>query len=109
MFGQTKLRHAADESSPRRQLLGAAAADGGPASLGFAHIAGASVDSVTRQSDTLVADRSPPEELEDIRLHWQQQRVYGSTRLQRQIEALRNRAAATRPRGRSRSGSSPEK
>jgi putative transposase len=58
---------------------------------------------------TLVAERSPPEEVEEIRLHTQQQRVYGSTKLQRQIEALTNRAASIRPRGRPRSGSQPEK
>ena len=55
-------------------------------------------DSRCESYRTLVAERSPPEELAEIRLHTQQQRVYGSTKLQRQIEALTNRDAAVRPR-----------
>jgi len=38
--------------------------------------------------------------VEAIRQHTQQQRAWGSDRFQRQIEALTNRAASVRPRGR---------
>lgn len=53
----------------------------------------------------LVNERLPPEELEEIRRFTQQQRVYGSQRLQRQVEALTHRAAVPRPRGRPRTES----
>jgi putative transposase len=66
-------------------------------------------DSRSERYRALVAERPPPEEFEEIRLHTQQQRVYGSARLQRQVEALTNRAAAVRPRGRPRSDSAHEK
>ena len=57
----------------------------------------------------LVNERPPPEELEEIRRCTQQQRVYAGERLQRQVEALTDRAAAPRPRGRPRAASPAEK
>jgi putative transposase len=38
--------------------------------------------------------------LDDLRLHTQQQRAWGSLRFQQQIEALTQRAVGVRPRGR---------
>ncbi len=40
--------------------------------------------------------------LDDLRLHTQQQRAWGSDRFRQQIEALTQRAAGVRPRGRPR-------
>ena len=44
-------------------------------------------------------------DLDEIRLHTQQQRAWGSLRFQSQIEALAGRAASVRPRGRKGKGS----
>ena len=53
----------------------------------------------------VVNERLQPEELEEIRRYTQQQRVYGSDRLQLQVQALTHRAAVPRPRGRPRTDS----
>ena len=57
----------------------------------------------------LVNERMQPQELEEIRRFTRQQRVYGSRRLQCQVEALTHRATATRPRGRPRKESNAGK
>jgi len=49
------------------------------------------------------------EDIDEIRRYTQQQRVYGSEKLQRQVEALTQRAAVPRPRGRPRTDPSLEK
>jgi putative transposase len=41
-----------------------------------------------------------PEHLNDLRLHTQQQRAWGSEHFQQQIEALAQRSVSVRPRGR---------
>jgi putative transposase len=52
----------------------------------------------------LFAEDIGADELDEIRLHTQQQRAWGTSRFQTQIEALAGRAASVRPRGRRRSG-----
>jgi putative transposase len=48
----------------------------------------------------LVAEKVPPEEIDEIRTYTKQQRVYGSDKFRQQIEALTNRVVTIRPRGR---------
>ena len=48
----------------------------------------------------LFIDDLAAKDLEGVRLHTHQQKVWGSDRFQRQIEALNQRAATVRPRGR---------
>jgi putative transposase len=55
-------------------------------------------------------DKPPPTgEMNEIRRYTQQQRVYGSTKLRRQVAALIQRATTVRPRGRPRAESIPTK
>jgi putative transposase len=51
----------------------------------------------------LIAEAIDPRETADLRLHTQQQRVWATDRFRAQIEALTQRAAGVRPRGRPRS------
>jgi putative transposase len=57
---------------------------------------------VTRQVAyrALVHEYMEEKRLDDLRLHTQQQRAWGSQRFQQQIEALTQRAVGVRPRGR---------
>ena len=57
----------------------------------------------------LVNEQLRPEELDEIRRYTQQQRVYGSDRLQLQIQALTHRATTPRTRGRPRTNAHGEK
>jgi putative transposase len=50
----------------------------------------------------LFTDDLAAKDLEGVRLHTHQQKAWGSDRFQKQIEALNQRAAAVRPRGRPR-------
>jgi putative transposase len=48
----------------------------------------------------LVHEHVEQKDLDDLRLHTQQQRAWGSERFQQQIEALTQRSVSVRPRGR---------
>ena len=48
----------------------------------------------------LVHEQVEEKSLDDLRQHTQQQRAWGSERFQQQIEALTQRSASIRPRGR---------
>jgi putative transposase len=48
----------------------------------------------------MVAEGTPPDDLEQLRVHVRQGRAWGSRRFQLQIEELLHRSAAARPRGR---------
>ena len=70
---------------------------------------GNSKDARLESYTSFVTDRPAPDEFDEIRQHTRQQRVYGSKKLQTQVEALTNRAAAVRSRGRPRAQVPPEK
>ena len=68
-----------------------------------AYVALANTDSLRRERyRALVAERLDPETINNIREYTQQQRVYGSDAFRREIEAMTERAAEVRPRGRPR-------
>jgi putative transposase len=48
----------------------------------------------------LVSELLEDSQLDDLRLHTQQQRAWGNKRFQQQIEALTQRSVVVRPRGR---------
>jgi len=51
---------------------------------------------------TLLAEELPPSELDAVRAHTRQQRVYANNLFRQQIEALTQRCVNVRPRGRPR-------
>jgi len=67
------------------------------------YLALADTDTLRQQAyGALVAERLDTRDIEAIRLHTRQQRVYGSDRFRQQIEALLHRATTVRQRGRPR-------
>lgn len=68
-----------------------------------AYVALADSDSLRRERyRALISERLGRGDIDDIRTCTQQQRVYGSDRLRREIEAATHRATEVRPRGRPR-------
>jgi len=67
-------------------------------------------DQVRREAYRALFDKGlSVEDMDEIRRYTRQQRVYGSEKLRREVEALTQRAAVARPRGRPRADPSLEK